>query len=179
MILPKRFEVFNFSKREVMHGKDKYLTEKPLALRENCCFFTPCTPGVNFINILGATFLPIFGHQKIAKPNVIGEKLSNLLLYKKRMCKMLMKLTPDLERFNFWIEFFITSAKHFYDSWPTKETIGLSVSTVTNLLIATPTIKHKALLFSVKGLSKRLRKLAIKMKFSRLGLTILITINCD
>ncbi len=31
---------------------------------------------------------------KIAKPNVIGEKLQNLLLCEKRARKMLMKLTP-------------------------------------------------------------------------------------
>jgi len=51
-------------------------------------------PGVNFINILGTTFLPIFWSQKIAKPNIIREKLLNSLLYKKRVRKMLLKLTP-------------------------------------------------------------------------------------
>jgi len=40
------------------------------------------------------TFLPIFLRQKIAKPNIIREKLLNLLLYKKCAHKMLMKLTP-------------------------------------------------------------------------------------
>jgi hypothetical protein len=49
---------------------------------------------VNFINILCATFLPIFWYQKISKPNITREKLLNLLLYEKRKLKMLMKLTP-------------------------------------------------------------------------------------
>jgi len=52
--------------------------------------------GVNFINILHETFLPIFWRQKIAKLNKTGEKLINLLLYKKRAGKMLMKLTPGI-----------------------------------------------------------------------------------
>ncbi len=52
--------------------------------------------GVNFINILRATLLPIFWCQKIAKKNVIREKLLNLLSYKKCVRKMLMKLTPSL-----------------------------------------------------------------------------------
>jgi hypothetical protein len=38
--------------------------------------------------------LPIFWRQKFSKPNVIREKLLNLLSYKKRTLKMLMKLTP-------------------------------------------------------------------------------------
>jgi len=54
------------------------------------------SPGVNFINILHATFLPIFWRQKIAKPNVIREKLLNSLSYKKLVSKMLMKLTPEV-----------------------------------------------------------------------------------
>jgi len=41
------------------------------------------TRWVNFIKILSATFLPIFWCQKIAKPNVIREKLLNFLLYEK------------------------------------------------------------------------------------------------
>ena len=40
------------------------------------------SPSVNFINILCATFLSIFWCQKISKPNVIREKLLNLLSYK-------------------------------------------------------------------------------------------------
>jgi len=46
-----------------------------------------------FINILRATFLPIFWCQKIAKPNVIREKLLNLLLVQKLARKMLIKLS--------------------------------------------------------------------------------------
>jgi len=37
--------------------------------------FSPHT-GVDFINILHETFSPIFWRQKIAKPNVIREKLN-------------------------------------------------------------------------------------------------------
>ncbi len=51
------------------------------------------TPGVNFINILHTNFAPIFWCQKIIKLNRTTEKLLNLLQYKKRVCKMLMKLT--------------------------------------------------------------------------------------
>jgi len=47
------------------------------------------------MNIFCAPFSPTFLGQKIAKPNVIREKLLNLLLYKNRAYKMLMKLTPD------------------------------------------------------------------------------------
>jgi hypothetical protein len=39
--------------------------------------------GVNFANIFCTTFLPIFWHQKISKPNVIKEKLLNLLSFEK------------------------------------------------------------------------------------------------
>jgi hypothetical protein len=52
-------------------------------------------PGVDFINILGALFCSYFGGKKLPSQNVTREKVLNLLLYKKRMCKMLMKLTPD------------------------------------------------------------------------------------
>jgi len=45
------------------------------------------SPSVNFINILCATFLSIFWCQKISKPNVIREKLLNLLLYKNARVK--------------------------------------------------------------------------------------------
>jgi len=51
-------------------------------------------PVVNFINILHAHFVPILWQQQIAKPNVIREKLLNLLFYEKCSHKMLMKLTP-------------------------------------------------------------------------------------
>ncbi len=50
---------------------------------------------VNFINILCAHFLYKILAPKITKPNVIREKLLNLLSYEKRARKMLMKLTPD------------------------------------------------------------------------------------
>ncbi len=50
-------------------------------------------PCVNFINTLFAHFPPIFWRQKIAKPNIIREKLLNSFSYKKRASKMLMKLT--------------------------------------------------------------------------------------
>jgi len=42
-------------------------------------------------------FLYKFFAPKITKPNVIREKLQNLLLYKKRVCKMLMKLTTGVD----------------------------------------------------------------------------------
>ncbi len=58
------------------------------------------SPWVNFINILLGTFLPIFWHQKISKPNVIRETLLNSLSYKKRSQKMLMKLTPGTSTFS-------------------------------------------------------------------------------
>ncbi len=51
------------------------------------------TSGVNFINILRATFSLIFWCHKIAKPTVIRENLLNLLSYVKLVHKMLMKLT--------------------------------------------------------------------------------------
>jgi hypothetical protein len=49
--------------------------------------------GVNIVNLLSATLSPIFLRQKIAKLNIIREKLLNSFLYKKRLRKMLMKLT--------------------------------------------------------------------------------------
>jgi len=49
--------------------------------------------GVNFINILRASFLPIFLHQKLLSQNVTREKVSKALLYKRFVHKMLMKLT--------------------------------------------------------------------------------------
>jgi len=57
-------------------------------------------PFVNFINILRASFAPIFFCQKNykAKQTVIIEKLHNSHLYDKVLSKMLMKLTlcmPD------------------------------------------------------------------------------------
>jgi len=54
-----------------------------------CIFFS----GV--INILRATFLPIFWRQNITKPNVTEEKQLSLLSYGERTHKMLMKLTPE------------------------------------------------------------------------------------
>ena len=41
------------------------------------------TTGINLINILHVPFAPIFLLPKIAKPNVIRERLINLLLYEK------------------------------------------------------------------------------------------------
>ncbi len=49
-------------------------------------------PTVNFINVLHAHFLFEILAPKITKPNVIREKLLNLLLHKKCARKMLMKL---------------------------------------------------------------------------------------
>jgi hypothetical protein len=65
--------------------------ENDLFISDGCKFIPT---GVNIINILQATFWPIFWRQKIAKLNVIREKLLNLLLYEKLAHKMLMKLTP-------------------------------------------------------------------------------------
>jgi len=62
------------------------------------------TPGVNFINILRTTFLPIFWRQKITKPNVTRKKLLNLLLYKNLSSKMLMKLTPVVDLINNFLQ---------------------------------------------------------------------------
>jgi len=58
--------------------------------------------GVNFINILSTTFSPIFWRQKIAKPNIIREKLLNSPSYEKRASKMLMKFTPELYKLFFY-----------------------------------------------------------------------------
>ena len=44
--------------------------------------------------------MPIFWRQKITKPNVIGEKLLNLLSYEKCLHKKLMKLTPGVNFIN-------------------------------------------------------------------------------
>jgi len=60
------------------------------------------TFAVNFINILHAPFALIFLHQNITKPNVTREKLLNLVSYKKRPRKMLMKLTLG-RKFSFCI----------------------------------------------------------------------------
>jgi hypothetical protein len=49
------------------------------------------TPLVNFINIFGAAFVPIFLRQSL-----IREKLHKTLPYKKVPSKMLVKLTPSL-----------------------------------------------------------------------------------
>jgi hypothetical protein len=57
--------------------------------------FVKLTPIFNFINILLTNFSLIFWHQKIAKQNVIREKLLNLFSYEKHSRKMLMKLTPS------------------------------------------------------------------------------------
>ena len=48
--------------------------------------------GVNFMNILHATFLQIFWHQKIAKTNIIRQKLLNLLSYEKHSYIIVMEL---------------------------------------------------------------------------------------
>jgi len=64
---------------------------------------------VNFINILHETFSPMyFGTKKIEKPNVIREKLLNLLSYKKGLRSMLMKLTPN--RFEIQVYIFLFRA---------------------------------------------------------------------
>ncbi len=56
------------------------------------------TPDVNFINILGAHFAPIFWRQKYKSWNVtIGRKLLNLIWYKRCERKMLMKLTTGFK----------------------------------------------------------------------------------
>jgi len=54
---------------------------------------------INFINILQAAFASIFLRQKLQSQSVTREKLLNLLLYKKRTCKMLVKLTPVVVNF--------------------------------------------------------------------------------
>jgi len=43
-------------------------------------------PGVNFTNILGAAFLPIFFHQKLQSQTVRRKMLHQTLLYKKAAC---------------------------------------------------------------------------------------------
>jgi len=57
------------------------------------CIINVVQQGFNFINILLAHFLPIFWPKKIAKPNVIREKLLNLFSNEKPVHKMLMKFT--------------------------------------------------------------------------------------
>jgi len=72
-------------------------------------------------------FSLIFWCQKIAKPNIIREKLLNLLLYEKRARKILMKLTTDLSfsvakinpelcqmRCKFFSIFFAKILSHFF-----------------------------------------------------------------
>jgi len=49
----------------------------------------------NFINILRATFVPIFAPKKLQSQNVTRDKLRKELSYKKIAFKMLMKLTPE------------------------------------------------------------------------------------
>jgi hypothetical protein len=50
------------------------------------------TPGVNFTNILGADFAPIFLRQK---SNLSKKKLRLKLSYEKAAHKILVKMTPD------------------------------------------------------------------------------------
>ncbi len=51
-----------------------------------------CLKHVNIINILQATFAPIFLYQKLKSQTVIREKLSKALLY----VKVLVKSNPEV-----------------------------------------------------------------------------------
>jgi len=53
-------------------------------------------PGVNFINILGANFAPIFWCQKLQSWNVSRESCAKPFCTKKRSNQMLMKSTPQV-----------------------------------------------------------------------------------
>ncbi len=56
------------------------------------------TPVVNFINILRAAFVPIFFQQKIKGQSAIREQLQRALSVQKGACKVVMKLTPVLQK---------------------------------------------------------------------------------
>jgi len=63
-------------------------------------YFIQTFAGVNFINILCATFAPIFFCKKLQSQTVIREKLQKTYLYKKCASSILMKLTPDVNFIN-------------------------------------------------------------------------------
>ncbi len=63
--------------------------------------FVASAPGVNFINILHTTLVPIFLHQKLQSQNVTREKLCKALLFQKFVGKMLMKLTTGVNSKSF------------------------------------------------------------------------------
>jgi len=60
-----------------------------------CKMLVKLTTGANFINILQASFAPIFFPKKFQSQNVTREKLLEALLCKKNVRKMLMKLTDQ------------------------------------------------------------------------------------
>jgi len=78
-----------------MNGSERHKDKFELV-----CFLSICglegSAGVNFINVLRATFSYKIMAPKITKPNIIREKLLNLLWYEKPARKMLMKLTQGL-----------------------------------------------------------------------------------
>jgi len=75
----------------------RYKQTTNLNLRSTCIDANKVVDG--FLESISSTFYAqlfcqYFGGKKIAKPNIIREKLLNYLSYEKRACKMLMKLTP-------------------------------------------------------------------------------------
>jgi len=74
--------------------------KKNISAKVACKMLVKLTTGVNFINILLATFAPIFFGNKIQGQNVTRENLRKALLYEKFVRKMLMKLTTGVNFVN-------------------------------------------------------------------------------
>jgi len=77
---------------------------------------------VDFSSILCAPFVPIFLRQKITKPKVTREKLLNLLLYKKRESKMLMKLTHRCRLYKRFCVSYTSMTSNFLSNYTSRYT---------------------------------------------------------